>query len=62
MIDLADDDLEEEEGVIVRLTGDEVFEEEEGVIKDLEEEEQGVRVRFGFSTRWTIISAPCFDF
>ena len=53
VIDLAgDDNLEEEEGVILRLAG-EVLE---------EQEEQGVRVRFGFSTRWTIISAPCFDF
>ena len=58
MIDLAgDDNLEEEEGVMVKLAGDE---NPEGVINVLEEE-QGVRVGFGFSTRWANNSAPSFD-
>ena len=52
-----DDNLEEEEGVMVKLAGDE---NPEGVINVLEEE-QGVRVGFGFSTRWANNSAPSFD-
>ena len=60
VIDLAGDDNLEEEEEGVELAGEE---NPGGVINVLEEEEeQGVRVRFGFSTRWTNNSAPSFDF